>query len=63
MSESTPVENLTNNGSSTFNRTSRTNKNNDSLVETVNFNLSQGRCQTYFKNNLRGDGSVTLKIF
>jgi hypothetical protein len=64
MSDTTPVEQsknveASNNGSGSVGQP----KNNDSLIKTVKFNLSDGRCDNFFKNNLRGDGSVIQNIF
>jgi len=61
MSESTPIEeqgftnaNGTNIGSGNVGQSN----NGETLVKTVKFNLSDGRCEKYFKNNLRGDPDV-----
>ena len=62
MSEPNPVRYLSNNAS-TLNRTSTTNKINDTLVDIGNNYLSNEKCSLYFKNNLRGDGNVTLNTF
>ena len=61
MSESIPVENLNKEGRT--GRTTRINKNKESLDENPNFNLNQADCETYFKSNLKGDGNVTLRYF
>jgi hypothetical protein len=66
MSESTPIEeNIQSNveGSNNGSGNVAQSKNSESLVKTVKFNLSGDRCEKYFKNNLRGDANVKLKIF
>ena len=61
MNESTPIE------EQGFNNANGTNigkdnvgqsNNGESLIKTVKFNFSDGRCEKYFKNTLRGDPDV-----
>ena len=66
MSESTPIEEQgftnvvgTNIGSGNLGQSN----NGESLIKTVKFNLSEGRCGNYFKNNLRGDANVKKGYF
>ena len=61
MSELSQVEN-SGNQASTINRTIKSNKFNESLVDIGNYNLSKDKCQHLFKNTLRGDGSVILRF-